>query len=101
MRKMVLLAAMLALLLTLAVPVTAQEGALDEGYPFFGEDSGYAGEDYPFDDVSGSEEDSGSDASPGEPQCDWYFNSADRDEWWEYWCWWPGWGWEFVFWVWA
>ncbi len=39
--------------------------------------------------------------APAAPQCGWYFNSADRDEWWEYWCWWPGWGWEFVFWVWA
>jgi hypothetical protein len=37
---------------------------------------------------------------PGAPQCGWYYNTADRDAWWEYWCWWPGWGWEFVFWVW-
>jgi hypothetical protein len=37
---------------------------------------------------------------PGAPQCSWYYNTADRDAWWEYWCWWPGWGWEFVFWVW-
>jgi hypothetical protein len=42
--------------------------------------------------------------APGAPQCDWYKNwlTADPDTvWWEYWCWWPGWGWEFVFWVWA
>ena len=37
---------------------------------------------------------------PADPQCGWYYNTAeDYDPWWEYWCWWPGWGWEFVFWV--
>lgn len=37
---------------------------------------------------------------PGTPQCGWYLNWEDPEEaWWEYWCWWPGWGWEFVFWV--
>jgi hypothetical protein len=42
--------------------------------------------------------------APGAPQCSWYLNwvvSAPHEAWWEYWCWWPGWGWEFVFWVWA
>jgi len=39
--------------------------------------------------------------APGAPQCGWYLNWEDPEEaWWEYWCWWPGWGWEFVFWVW-
>ncbi len=38
--------------------------------------------------------------APGDPQCGWYYNTAeDYDPWWEYWCWWPGWGWEYVFWV--
>ncbi len=44
------------------------------------------------------------DDAPNAPQCGWYANwlLADPDvTWWEYWCWWPGWGWEFVFWVWA
>ncbi len=41
---------------------------------------------------------------PSAPQCGWYLNwlAVLPDlAWWEYWCWWPGWGWEFVFWVWA
>ncbi len=41
--------------------------------------------------------------APTAPQCNWYLNwySANPDRaWWEYWCWWPGWGWEYVFWVW-
>ena len=38
---------------------------------------------------------------PREPRCGWYGPYEDRhwDPWWEYWCRWPGWGWEFVFWV--
>ena len=41
------------------------------------------------------------DEGPGSPQCSWYKNWEDPEKaWWEYWCWWPGWGWEFVFWVW-
>jgi hypothetical protein len=41
------------------------------------------------------------DEAPGDPQCGWYLNWEEPEEaWWEYWCWWPGWGWEFVFWVW-
>ncbi len=40
--------------------------------------------------------------SPNAPQCGWYYSTAQGwDPWWEYWCWWPGWGWEFVFWTWA
>jgi len=43
------------------------------------------------------------DEAPDAPQCSWYLNwllENPREAWWEYWCWWPGWGWEFVFWVW-
>ena len=41
------------------------------------------------------------DEGPGSPQCSWYKNWEEPEKaWWEYWCWWPGWGWEFVFWVW-
>ena len=35
-----------------------------------------------------------------DPQCGWYSNWDDEDEWWECWSYWPRWGWEFVFWVW-
>ncbi len=39
---------------------------------------------------------------PGTPECEWYGPFGyGNDAWWEYWCWWPGWGWEYVFWVWA
>ena len=37
---------------------------------------------------------------PRDPQCGWYANWDNRYEWWEYWCFWPNWGWEFVFWAW-
>lgn len=40
-------------------------------------------------------------AAPADPQCGWYYNTEEGfDPWWEYWCWWPGWGWDFVFWTW-
>ncbi len=39
---------------------------------------------------------------PREPRCGWYYYEDRRwDPWWEYWCHWRGWGWEFVFWTWA
>jgi len=40
---------------------------------------------------------------PRAPKCGWYYFDATRkyDAWWEYWCYWRGWGWEFVFWTWA
>jgi hypothetical protein len=40
---------------------------------------------------------------PREPRCGWYYYEETRqwDDWWEYWCRYPDWGWEFVFWVWA
>ena len=39
---------------------------------------------------------------PREPRCGWYyFEEEPWDPWWEYWCRYPNWGWEFVFWVWA
>ena len=39
--------------------------------------------------------------APGDPQCGWYYNTGEGfAPWWEYWCWWPGWGWEYVFWAW-
>jgi len=44
----------------------------------------------------------GGDDEPGMPECDWYGPFGYGNEaWWEYWCWWPGWGWEYVFWAWA
>jgi hypothetical protein len=44
----------------------------------------------------------GGDDEPGMPECEWYGPFGYGNEaWWEYWCWWPGWGWEYVFWAWA
>ena len=53
-----------------------------------------------FDEESGKLDDGG---EPNAPECDWYYfdETRDYDAWWEYWCEWPGWGWEFVFWTWA
>jgi hypothetical protein len=43
--------------------------------------------------------------APENPDCEWYGpfggGPGDHEAWWEYWCFWPHWGWEFVFWVWA
>ena len=39
---------------------------------------------------------------PDNPDCNWYGPFGEgREAWWEYWYFWPHWGWEFVFWVWA
>jgi hypothetical protein len=68
------------------------EGALDTGGDQY-EDEGAldTGDDYDDDDNS-----------PATPQCGWYYMThSNYAPWWEYWCWWPGWGWGFVFWVWA
>ena len=35
---------------------------------------------------------------PRDPQCGWYSNWDEEEEWWEYWCYYPRWGWEYVFW---
>ena len=50
-----------------------------------------------------SHNDSDSSNEPRAPRCGWYFFEETRryDAWWEYWCYYRGWGWEFVFWVWA
>ncbi len=37
--------------------------------------------------------------SPENPRCGWYPSSNEEEEWWEYWCRWPHWGWEYVFWT--
>ncbi len=38
---------------------------------------------------------------PREPQCGWYENWNNHEDWWEYWCYYRHWGWEYVFWTWA
>ncbi len=55
--------------------------------------------------VGWHEETGDSKGAPENPDCDWYGpfggGPGDDEAWWEYWCFWPHWGWEFVFWVWA
>ena len=53
-----------------------------------------------FDEESGKLDDYN---EPRAPKCGWYYFEETRqyDAWWEYWCYWRGWGWEFVFWTWA
>jgi len=52
-----------------------------------------------------AEYDYGDEGEPHEPKCDWrlvpYQPHPWDEQWWEYWCYWPGWGWEYVFWTWA
>ncbi len=38
-------------------------------------------------------------AEPDPPQCGWYESWNDEEEWWEYWCYYPQWGWDYVFWT--
>jgi hypothetical protein len=35
-----------------------------------------------------------------QPQCGWYESSNEEEEWWEYWCYYRGSGWDFIFWTW-
>ena len=37
-------------------------------------------------------------AEPDPPDCGWYESWNDEEEWWEYWCYYPHWGWDYVFW---
>ena len=37
--------------------------------------------------------------APRAPQCGWYEAWSAGDKWWEYWCYWPSFGWEYVFWT--
>lgn len=37
--------------------------------------------------------------APRAPQCGWYEAWSAGDAWWEYWCYWPSFGWEYVFWT--
>ena len=91
MRRSVLLLAMLVLLSTMALPAMAQSGYDDDddyGRGYYDDDNGRYDDDYD---------------EPRAPRCDWYFFEETRqwDAWWEYWCFWRGWGWEFVVWEWA
>ncbi len=86
MRRVWLVLAVLALVVAMVLPAVAQVPE---------EESTYEGKG-----VYGTDDGASSDESLGDPQCDWYYaTGAGWDPWWEYWCWWPGWGWEFVFWV--
>jgi len=77
-KRMILVLTVTAMLVATALPATAQK---------FNEESGKL-DDY---------------QEPRAPKCGWYYFDATRkyDAWWEYWCYWRGWGWEFVFWVYA
>ena len=78
MRRLVLVLTVTAMLVLTAFSASAQE----------------------FDEESGKLEDFD---EPRAPDCEWYFFEETRqyDAWWEYWCYYHGWGWEFVVWEWA
>jgi hypothetical protein len=109
---------MLALLATMALPAVAQSG-YDDGRGYDDDDYGrnYHDDDDDYgrnyhdddDDYDRNYHDDDDDYDrdyydnydePRDPQCGWYANWDNRDEWWEYWCFWPNGGWEFVFWSW-
>ena len=105
-RRTILVLAMLALLATMALPAVAQSGYDDDGRGYDNDDYG---RDYHDDDDYGRnyhDDDDDYDRDyydydePRDPQCGWYANWNHRHEWWEYWCFWPNWGWEFVLWSW-
>ena len=78
MKRMILVLTLTAMLVVTALPALAQN----------------------FNEESGKMDDSG---EPNTPECDWYYFDETReyDAWWEYWCHYRGWGWEFVLWTWA
>jgi len=78
MKRMILVLTLTAMLVVTALPALAQN----------------------FNEESGKMDDSG---EPNTPECDWYYFDETReyDAWYEYWCHYRGWGWEFVFWTWA
>jgi hypothetical protein len=78
MKRMILVLTLTAMMLATALPALAQN----------------------FNEESGKTDDSG---EPRAPSCDWYYFDETRqyDAWWEYWCHYRGWGWEFVLWTWA
>ena len=77
MKRLILVLTLTAMMLATALSASAQE---------FDEDSGKL--------------DNG---EPNAPECDWYYfdETHEYDAWYEYWCHYRGWGWEFVFWTWA
>jgi hypothetical protein len=78
MRRMILVltvSTMMLLAMLLTVPVAAQNFDYDDDY--YDDDDDYYDDD-----------------GPGEVYCEWY----GPYPWWEYWCWYPGYGWEYVFW---
>jgi len=98
---------MLAMLGIMALPAMAQSGDYNDDYgdryAGYGDDdygdAGYNDDDYDryppgYDDQE---------EEPRAPDCDWYgpYHERPYDPWYEYWCYWHGWGWEYVFWVYA
>jgi hypothetical protein len=110
------LVAMLAMVAILALPAIAEhnapyydeydrcdtdhDGRYDDDSCYKGgpNDTGYEDDYYDrYDD-----DDHGRYDEPREPDCDWYGPyGSGNNAWYEYWCYWHGWGWEFVFWAWA
>ncbi len=93
------LVAVLAIVAIMALPAFAQynDYGRDNDYGRYDNDRGRDNDDRYPPGYNDREE-------PREPRCDWYGPYEDRrwkDAWWEYWCYWPDWGWEFVFWTWA
>ena len=96
-RIMLFLVAILAMVAIMALPAIAEHEGYDPYDPdpyHYNDDDDYGDERYPpgYDDSH----------EPRPPDCDWYGPYGHgNDAWWEYWCYWHGWGWEYVFWAYA
>jgi|SRR5215211_7415671 len=120
-KRFLFLTAMLAMLAVMALPAVASHNDYDDDpYDDYGSNShddygdrwdnyrnrwdDYAdryGDDDDYDRYPPGYDDQ--EEEPRAPDCDWYgpYHERPWDPWYEYWCYWHGWGWEYVFWVYA
>jgi hypothetical protein len=102
---------MLAMVAIMALPALAYHDDYgDHGQDNYGHQDN---DDYGNDDYGNDDDDDDYDRyppgyddheeEPRAPECDWYgpYHERPYDPWYEYWCYWHGWGWEYVFWVYA
>ncbi len=107
--------AMLAMVAIMVLPAIAHDNPSDDNdrydYNKPYDDSGSNSYDDDDDDYGYNDDDydryppgyNDREEEPRAPECDWYgpYHERPWDPWYEYWCYWHGWGWEYVFWVYA
>ncbi len=103
-RIMLFLVAILAMVAIMALPAMAYHNGYGHEYddPDPYETYGHDDDDDYYDDDDRYPPGYDDSHEPRPPDCDWYGPYGHgNDAWWEYWCYWHGWGWEYVFWAWA